>query len=1068
MRTTLRSLLVLAISCSFIVGLVQADDQTTDDTDKQAAESPAAEQQPDAEPDPPQPEAEPDPPEPTIIQPPQFKAGEAISLFDGETLKGWVTQDGKPVTQGWKVVDGTIHRASRGGNIFYQHEVNDFELTFEWKIEKGGNNGLKYRVREYGGRVLGCEYQILGEDKPNFSIGSCGSLYVLYEPNEKKKLNPPGEWNRAKIVAHGPRLEHWLNGEQIVVADLASNQWRKRLMRSKFSPHQDFARNSVGRIMLTEHGSKVWYRNLELTPLKPKEIPPIAPKPRPNVVVFLTDDQGTLDANCYGSKDLHTPNMDRIARNGIRFTQAYAHTVCCPARALLLTGRHPQRSGVNRWMQGNLKAKDGPNMALDEVTLAEALQASGYRTALFGKWHLGAAKTHGPTKQGFDEFFGHRGGFIDNFNHHFLHGKGYHDLYRGTEEQFAEDTYFPDMVVSEAKRFIDENAGKPFFLYVPLNIPHYPEQADPQFDDRYADMPMPRQAYAKMISTVDDCIGQIVKRLDELDLRDDTIIMYASDNGHSAEDYAISVDDHASGLAKGTKYGANGGGGNTGKWRGHKGTFFEGGIRVPAMISYPMGLPSGKVRDQAITLADFFPTILQLCDAKLPDAKLDGQSLLPIIKSAQTPSHHEVMHWQWQNNWAVRQGDWKLISTGKQLHLGNLAEKNPEQKNHADEQPELVVLLSALHDDFVNDVNGSPVINGKIEPPTDEEAKKYNLDKNFYQKRLSVQNILIATSERVSDTAIREAAYQFDMVMRHINPEVAQRIRDKEVLCLLIGHDEFTSDLPQFPTDKTGKELDFWNWRQRGFLTHKLGRPTVVFAEEDVLEYEGGMQIESILIHEFGHVIHGAGFDDALQKRLTDTFKRAQAADIWMDGRAAQRFRRVQGDEPVLLIDALEKSFPDQSREFLTQCLDGGDILVNGKPANSDVKVTGEDDVLIVFGGEKDCYALKNRAEYWAEGVQCWYDTNRTMDHDHNHIHTREQLKTYDPHLAKLCEDVLGDSRWRFVSPRQRAGSGHLKDFDPAKSPVATDPEHIRNAALDYYDGYWKEYWNRLQEKHAE
>ena len=213
-------------------------------------------------------------------------------------------------------------------------------------------------------------------------------------------------------------------------------------------------------------------------------------------------------------------------------------------------------------------------------------------------------------------------------------------------------------------------------------------------------------------------------------------------------------------------------------------------------------------------------------------------------------------------------------------------------------------------------------------------------------------------------------------------------------------------------------------------------------------------------------MIHGVGFDKEQQEQLTETFQRARAAGIWMDGRAAQRFRRVESETPVSLLDALVTSFPEQPPKLIAACLESGDILVNGKPTSKDAEVTKEDKVLIVFGGAKECYAHKNRSEYWAEGVQCWYDTNRTMDHDHNHIHTREQLKTYDPHLAKLCAEVLGDSPWRFVSPRERAGKAHLKEFDPAKSPVVTDPEHIQNAALDYYDEYWEEYWQRLRENH--
>ena len=347
-----------------------------------------------------------------------------------------------------------------------------------------------------------------------------------------------------------------------------------------------------------------------------------------------------------------------------------------------------------------------------------------------------------------------------------------------------------------------------------------------------------------------------------------------------------------------------------------------------------------------------------------------------------------------------------------------------------------------------------------------QQAEEYGLDQSFYKKCTVAEDVLIATSEHVSDLAHREAAYQFGMIMKSINSDVATRIRAAKVLCILIGHDELTSDVPQFASNKKGKELDFYNWRQRGFLTRIKGRPTVVFAEEDVLEYGGGMQIESILVHEFGHVIHNAGFDKALQERLTAVFQRARAKGIWNDGRAAQRFRRVKSETPTSLLDALLKSFPQQSPKLIKKCLDGGDILVNGKPTNSKVKVTKRDKVLIVFGGPKECYAHKNRAEYWAEGVQCWYDTNRTMDHDHNHIHTREQLKAYDPALAQLCHDVLGDSQWRFVSPRDRKGKDHLKEFDPAKSPVVVDLPHIEIAALDYYDNYWNSYWSRLSKKH--
>ena len=347
-----------------------------------------------------------------------------------------------------------------------------------------------------------------------------------------------------------------------------------------------------------------------------------------------------------------------------------------------------------------------------------------------------------------------------------------------------------------------------------------------------------------------------------------------------------------------------------------------------------------------------------------------------------------------------------------------------------------------------------------------ELAEEYKLDTSFYKKATYVQDILIATSDKVSDYAHLEAAYLYDQIMSSIDKEVAQRIRDRRVLCILVGHDELTSQIPEFKSDKTGKELDFYNWRSRGFLTKVGDRSVVLFAEEDVMEYEGGMRLESILIHEFGHVVQFAGMSEAQVQKLTDAHARAKAVGIWNDGRAAQRYRRVKSVTPVSLLEALVKSFPDQSPELIKKCLNGGDILVNGKPTDSKAQVTVEDKVLIVFGGPKICYAQRNKAEYWAEVLQCWYNTNRTMDHDHNHIHTREQLRVYDPAAAALCEEVLGNGKWRFVSPRDRAGKKHLKGYDPSAAPKVSLLPHIETAAYDYYDNYWKDFWQRLADKH--
>jgi hypothetical protein len=187
------------------------------------------------------------------------------SPFDGRSLAGWATLDGRPVTQGWQAADGMISLKKdgrRAGHIVTRQEFGDFDLSFEFKIAQRGNSGLKYRVRKYGNKVLGCEYQIF-DDPPGRGAGkgSAGALYDLYEPGPEKQLKPAGEWNLARIVVRGDKIEHWLNGRQIVSATVGDAEWQRRIAASKFSDVPEFGRNRTGQIMLTDHGSEVWYRN---------------------------------------------------------------------------------------------------------------------------------------------------------------------------------------------------------------------------------------------------------------------------------------------------------------------------------------------------------------------------------------------------------------------------------------------------------------------------------------------------------------------------------------------------------------------------------------------------------------------------------------------------------------------------------------------------------------------------------------------------------------------------------------------------------------------------------------
>jgi len=201
------------------------------------------------------------------------QAEDSALSFDNRSLDGWTTTSGKPVESGWVVVDGEFHLKKdgrRAGHIMTTGEFGDFSFAFEWKIAPGGNSGIKYLVRDYGGKLLGCEFQIYDDDgkrKP-MPNKSAGALYDLYEPNSSKNLNPAGQWNRGKIVLRGNQIEHWLNERQIVSATIGDEEWTKRIGQSKFKDVTDFSRSPRGKLMLTDHGSEVWYRNMVFEPLE--------------------------------------------------------------------------------------------------------------------------------------------------------------------------------------------------------------------------------------------------------------------------------------------------------------------------------------------------------------------------------------------------------------------------------------------------------------------------------------------------------------------------------------------------------------------------------------------------------------------------------------------------------------------------------------------------------------------------------------------------------------------------------------------------------------------------------
>ncbi|MFI2742777.1 sulfatase [Zhouia sp. PK063] len=424
---------------------------------------------------------------------------------------------------------------------------------------------------------------------------------------------------------------------------------------------------------------------------------------KPNVIVIYTDDQGYADMNIYGSKDLYTPHMDSLARSGVRFTQFYsASPICSPSRASLLTGRYPQRAGLPEMASSH---EGDAGMPGDQFTMAELFKSGGYYTEHIGKWHVGYSKETEPNAQGFDYSFGFMGGCIDNYSHFFYwQGPNRHDLWRNGKEIYEPGEYFPDLMVSEAKTLFKERKDnkQPFFLYWAINVPHYPLQPKKKWMDYYKDLPMPRKLYAAFVSTMDERIGQLLGALKASGLADNTIVVLQSDQGFSREVRTF------------------GGGGSAGQFRGSKFSLFEGGVRVPAIISWPGKIKPNQVRDQLAANIDWFPTLAELCGIALPNRKIDGKSLVNIIKNDDSKTEHPDFYWQSLGSktnpqWSVRSGDWKLLHnpyeakkeelTANHFFLVNIKTDPSEQHNVATEHPDIVKRLTALHNSWIAKVN---------------------------------------------------------------------------------------------------------------------------------------------------------------------------------------------------------------------------------------------------------------------------------------------------------------------------------------------------------------------------
>jgi arylsulfatase A-like enzyme len=439
---------------------------------------------------------------------------------------------------------------------------------------------------------------------------------------------------------------------------------------------------------------------------------------RPNIVVIVGDDMGYADVGVQGCKDIPTPNIDTLANAGVRCTSGYVSgPYCSPTRAGLLTGRYQTRfghefnpgSGRNRRQgrQGRQRAQQQgqtqrparrrgqPGLPVSETTFANRMQAAGYKTGIVGKWHLGNAPKFRPLRRGFDEFFGFLGGAHSYFpveNPPILRD----------DEKVVEQHYLTDAFGREAVAFIDRHKDEPFFLYLAFNAVHTPMHANDERLQKFASIAdKKRRTYAAMMSAMDDAVGQVLEKLHELNLDDNTLVFMISDNGGPT---MIGTTTNAS---------------DNSPLRGSKRTTLEGGIRVPFFVKWPGHFPAGKVYEQPVIQLDILPTALAAAGNDLSgDATVEGVDLTPYLTGKNTDKPHDKLYWRFGQQMAIRDGDWKLVRydpvvDGEQgrataAKLYNLADDVGESNDLIDQHPEKAEALQAAWDEW-NQSNVAPL-----------------------------------------------------------------------------------------------------------------------------------------------------------------------------------------------------------------------------------------------------------------------------------------------------------------------------------------------------------------------
>jgi arylsulfatase A-like enzyme len=407
----------------------------------------------------------------------------------------------------------------------------------------------------------------------------------------------------------------------------------------------------------------------------------------PNIVFILADDQGWADIG-YQSPDVKTPNLDRLAAEGVRLNQHYAYPTCSPSRVALISGRYPSRYGVLAPLNATTLMPGG------DAHLPQQLRDLGYSTHISGKWHIGETPEHRPLRYGFSTSYGYLRGQIDPYTHRYKFGN--HVTWHRNDEFIEEDGHVTRLITDEAIRIIESAGNRPFFLYVPHHSPHYPLNESPEWIEPYEKViedPW-RRHQAAAISHLDYQVGRLVEALERTGKRRDTLLIYSSDNG-GQKSWSSGPKEYNGRYAPHTTLG------NNQPLRGWKTDLYEGGIRVPAFANWPGVLPAGVVLDHPLHITDWAPTLIARAGGKIrPEWKLDGADIWDVLTGKRRDPGERTLYWKTPGGTAVRHGDWKLIhqraqNTHELFHLGrdpyeknDLAAANPDQvralKDHMD------------------------------------------------------------------------------------------------------------------------------------------------------------------------------------------------------------------------------------------------------------------------------------------------------------------------------------------------------------------------------------------------